>query len=202
MESRNVFEGLFWKGTLEFWDKARKPFASVQFCSLEIAYFGSNNEKINTWFCSIVIYCLSVLYFFLFFYFFYFNRFTRFSIGKFQLISQLFSFTSIAFFIEKTTEDMRSIKAVQQNNYHYDHDQSERVSSKGVGSRLEKLLKTNFTVNTFQDFRSQLQKNYILELIFAEPLFSVARISATVFHKIVFVTPLLFSLIKSLLYFI
>ena len=202
MESRNVFEGLFWKGTLEFWDKARKPFASVQFCSLEIAYFGSNNEKINTWFCSIVIYCLSVLYFFLFFYFFYFNRFTRFSIGKFQLISQLFSFTSIAFFIEKTTEDMRSVKAVQQNNYHCDHDQSERVSSKGVGSRLEKLLKTNFTVNTFQDFRSQLQKNYILELIFAEPLFSVARISATVFHKIVFVTPLLFSLIKSLLYFI
>ena len=97
---------------------------------------------------------------------------------------------------------MRSIKAVQQNNYHYDHDQSERVSSKGVGSRLEKLLKTNFTVNTFQDFRSQLQKNYILELIFAERLFSVARISATVFHKIVFVTPLLFSLIKSLLYFI
>ena len=139
MESRNVFEGLFWKGTLEFWDKARKPFASVQFCSLEIAYFGSNNEKINTWFCSIVIYCLSVLYFFLFFYFFYFNRFTRFSIGKFQLISQLFSFTSIAFFIEKTTEDMRSVKAVQQNNYHCDHDQSERVSSRGVGSRLKKI---------------------------------------------------------------
>ena len=32
---------------------------------------------------------------------------------------------------------MRSVKAVQQNNYHFDHDQSERVSSKGVGSTLE-----------------------------------------------------------------
>ena len=51
---------------------------------------------------------------------------------------------------------MRSVKAVQQNNYHCDHDQSERVSSEGVGSRLEKLLKTNIIVNTFQDFRSHL----------------------------------------------
>ena len=53
---------------------------------------------------------------------------------------------------------MRSVKAVQQNNFHCDHDQSERVSSKGVGSRLEKLLKTNFIVNIFQAFRSHLQK--------------------------------------------
>ena len=60
---------------------------------------------------------------------------------------------------------MRSVKAVQQNNFHCDHDQCKRVSSKGVGSRLEKLLKTNFIVNTFQDFRSHLQKNYILEQI-------------------------------------
>ena len=62
MESRKVFEGLFWKDTIEFWDKAQKTFASVQFCSLEMAYFGSKNGKINTWFCSIIIYCLSVLY--------------------------------------------------------------------------------------------------------------------------------------------
>ena len=34
---------------------------------------------------------------------------------------------------------MRSVKAVQQNNYHCDHDQSERVSSRGVGSRLKKI---------------------------------------------------------------
>ena len=66
MESRKVFEGLFWKSTIEFWDKSRKTFASVQFCSLEMAYFCSKNEKINTWFCSIIIYCLSVLYFFCF----------------------------------------------------------------------------------------------------------------------------------------
>ena len=39
---------------------------------------------------------------------------------------------------------MRSVRAVQQNNYHCDHDQSERVSSRGVGSRPKKLLKTNF----------------------------------------------------------
>ena len=77
---------------------------------------------------------------------------------------------------------MGSVKAVQQNNFHCDHDQSERVSSKGVGSRLQKLLKTNFIVNIFQAFRSHLQKNYILEQIFAERLFSVARISATVFQ--------------------
>ena len=77
---------------------------------------------------------------------------------------------------------MRSVKAVQQNNFHCDHDQCKRVSSKGVGSGLEKLLKTNFIVNTFQDFRSHLQKKYILEQIFAERLFSVARISATVFQ--------------------
>ena len=83
-----------------------------------------------------------------------------------------------------------------------DHDQSERVSSKGVGSRLEKLLKTNFIINIFQDFRSHLEKNYILEQIFAERLFLVEHISATVFHKIVFITLLSFSLIKSLSYFI
>ena len=53
---------------------------------------------------------------------------------------------------------MRSVKAVQQNNYHYDHDQSERLPSKGVGSRLKKLLKNNFNVNIFQDFQSHLQK--------------------------------------------
>ena len=43
---------------------------------------------------------------------------------------------------------MRSARAVQQNNYHCDHDQSERVSSKDVGSRLEKLLNTNFIIIT------------------------------------------------------
>ena len=47
---------------------------------------------------------------------------------------------------------MRSVKAVQQNNFHCDHDQNERVSSKGVGARLETLLNTNFIINTFQDF--------------------------------------------------
>ena len=46
---------------------------------------------------------------------------------------------------------MSSVRVVQQNNYHCDHDQSERVSSKGVGSRLEKLI-PNFIINTFQDF--------------------------------------------------
>ena len=97
---------------------------------------------------------------------------------------------------------MPAVRAVQQNNYHCVHDKSERVSSKGAGSRLEKLLKTNFIINTFQDFRSRLQKKYILEQIFAEHLFFVEHISATVFHKIVFITPLLFSLIKLLSYFI
>ena len=56
---------------------------------------------------------------------------------------------SLAFFIEKTIEDMRSARAVRQNNYHCDHDQSECVSSKGLGSRLEKLLNTNFIINAF-----------------------------------------------------
>ena len=97
---------------------------------------------------------------------------------------------------------MPAVRAVQQNNYHCVHDKSERVSSKGAGSRLERLLKTNFIINTFQDFRSRLQKKYILEQIFAEHLFFVEHISATVFHKIVFITPLLFSLIKLLSYFI
>ena len=91
---------------------------------------------------------------------------------------------------------MCSVRAVQQNNYHCDYDQSECVSSKGVGCRFEKLLKTNFIINTFQDFRSRLQKNYILEQIFAEHLFFVEHISATVFNKIIFITPLLFSLIN------
>ena len=91
---------------------------------------------------------------------------------------------------------MCSVRAVQQNNYHCDYDQSECVSSKGVGCRFEKLLKTNFIINTFQDFRSHLQKNYILEQVFTERLFFVEHISATVFHKIVFITPLLFSLIN------
>ena len=54
---------------------------------------------------------------------------------------------------------MCSVRAVQQNNYYCDHDQSERISSKGVGSRLEKLLKTNFIINTFQDFPSHLQNH-------------------------------------------
>ena len=97
---------------------------------------------------------------------------------------------------------MPAVRAVQQNNYHCVHDKSERVSSNGAGSRLEKLLKTNFIINTFQDFRSRLQKNYILEQVFTERLFLVEHISATVFHKIVFITPLLFSLIKLLSYFI
>ena len=47
---------------------------------------------------------------------------------------------------------MRSARAVQQNYYHCDHDQSECVSSKGVGSRLEILLDTNFIIKAFQDF--------------------------------------------------
>ena len=97
---------------------------------------------------------------------------------------------------------MPAVRAVQQNNYHCVHDKSERISSNGAGSRLEKLLKTNFIINTFQDFRSHLQKNYILEQVFTERLFFVEHISATVFHKIVFITPLLFSLIKLLSYFI
>ena len=84
---------------------------------------------------------------------------------------------SLAFFIEKTTEDMRSVRAVQQNNYRCDHDQSERVSSKDVGSRLEKLLNTNFVINVFQDFQSHFQKNYILEHTLAERLFLVEHIS-------------------------
>ena len=97
---------------------------------------------------------------------------------------------------------MRSVRAVQQNSYHCDHDQSKRVSSKGVGSKLKKLLKTNFIINTFQDFVPHLQKNYILEQIFAERLLLVELIPATVFHKFVFITHLPFSLIKSLSYFI
>ena len=80
---------------------------------------------------------------------------------------------------------MRSVRAVQQNSSHCDHDHSERVSSKGVGSRLEKLLNTNFIINALQYFRSHLQKNYILEQTFAERLFFVKHISATVFDKIV-----------------
>ena len=95
---------------------------------------------------------------------------------------------------------MCSVRAVRQNNYHCDYDQSECVSSKGVGCRFEKLLKTNFIINTFQDFRSHLQKNYILEQVFTERLFFVEHISATVFHKIVFITPLLFSLINRFLF--
>ena len=53
---------------------------------------------------------------------------------------------------------MHSVRAVQQNDYHCDHDQSERVSSKGVGFRLEKLLNTNFIMNAFYDFQSHFQK--------------------------------------------
>ena len=96
---------------------------------------------------------------------------------------------------------MSSVRVVQQNNYHCDHDQSERVSSKGVGSRLEKL-KPNFIINTFQDFRSHLLKNYNLEQIFAKLLLLVKHISATAFLKIVFITSLQFNLIQSLSYFI
>ena len=66
---------------------------------------------------------------------------------------------------------MPAVRAVQPNNYHCVHDKSERVSSNGAGSRLEKLLKTNFIINTFQDFRSHLQKNYILEQVFTEVYF-------------------------------
>ena len=69
-------------------------------------------------------------------------------------LNTFFNYNSLAFFIEKTTKDMRSARAVRQNNYHC--DQSERVSSKDVGSRLEKLLNTNFTIYVFQDFRSHL----------------------------------------------
>ena len=72
---------------------------------------------------------------------------------------------------------MRSVRAVQQNNYHCDHDQSERASSKGVGSTLEKLLNTNFIINVFQDFQSHFQKNYILKQTLAERLFLVEHIS-------------------------
>ena len=64
-------------------------------------------------------------------------------------LNTFFIYNSLAFFIEKTTEDMRSVRAVQQNNYHCDHDQSEPVSSKRVGSRLEKLLNTNIIINAF-----------------------------------------------------
>ena len=92
-------------------------------------------------------------------------------------LNTFFIHNSLAFFIEKTAEDMRSARAVQQNNYHCDHDQSERVSSKGVGSRLEKLLNTNFIINVFQDFQSHFQKNYILEHTLAERLFLVEHIS-------------------------
>ena len=92
-------------------------------------------------------------------------------------LNTFFIHNSLAFFIEKTAEDMRSARAVQQNNYHCDHDQSERVSSKGVGSRLEKLLNTNFNINVFQDFQSHFQKNYILEHTLAERLFLVEHIS-------------------------
>ena len=70
------------------------------------------------------------------------------------ILNTFFIHNNLAFFIEKTTEDIRFARAVQQNNYYCDHDQSERVSSKAVGSRLEKLLNTNFIINTFQDFRS------------------------------------------------
>ena len=62
-----MFEGLFWKGKIEFWDNARKTFASAQFYCLEMAYFGSKNEKINTWLSSIIVYCLSGLNFLIFF---------------------------------------------------------------------------------------------------------------------------------------
>ena len=79
---------------------------------------------------------------------------------------------------------MRSVRAVQPNDYHFDHDQSERVSYKGAGSRLEKLLNTNFIKNAFQDFQAHLQKNYILEYTFAGHLFLVEHISAAVFDKI------------------
>ena len=100
-------------------------------------------------------------------------------------LNTFFIHNSLVFFIAKTTEDMRSVRAVQQNNYHCDHDQSERVSSKGVSSRLEKLLNTNLIINAFQDFGSHLQKNYILEQTFAERLFLLEHISATVFDKII-----------------
>ena len=67
-------------------------------------------------------------------------------------LNTFFIHNNLAFFIEKTTEDIRFARAVQQNNYHCDHDQSERVSSKGLGSIFEKLLNTNFIINAFQDF--------------------------------------------------
>ena len=79
---------------------------------------------------------------------------------------------------------MRFVRAVQQNNYHCNHDQSGRVSSKGAGSRLQKLLNTNFIINAFQDFQSHLQKNYILEQTFAESLFLVEHISELLLTKL------------------
>ena len=92
-------------------------------------------------------------------------------------LNTFFIYNSLAFFIEKTTEDMRSVRAVQQNNNRCDHDQSERVSSKDVGSRLEKLLNNNFIINVFQDFQSHFQRNYILEHTLAERLFLAEHIS-------------------------
>ena len=53
---------------------------------------------------------------------------------------------------------MRSVRAAWHD---CDHDQSERVSSEVVGAKLEKLLQTDFIINT---------ENYILEQIFAERL--------------------------------
>ena len=44
-----------------------------------------------------------------------------------------------SFLHRKDNRGYALVKAVQQNNYHCDHDQSERVSSRGVGSRLKKI---------------------------------------------------------------
>ena len=62
-------------------------------------------------------------------------------------LKTFFVHNGLAFFIGKTTEDMRSARAFQQNNYHCYHDQSERAFTKGLGSRLN----TKFIINAFQD---------------------------------------------------
>ena len=76
---------------------------------------------------------------------------------------------------------MRSVRAVQQNNCFCDNDQIECVSTVSnkcadfdlKDSRFEKLLKNNFFIDTFQDLRSQLQKNSIVVQIFEERLFQL-----------------------------
>ena len=139
-----MFEGIFWKGTIEFRDKARKTFASVQFCRIEMAYFDSKNEKTNTWIFSIIIYRLSVLYFN--------RRFTRFSTGKFQLISA----TGKLLFEEQ-------LRALERRSLISKTGKWRSIAvTKGTTSRLfyeESVHNWNMTIKNKTPFRGQISLN-------------------------------------------